>query len=378
MHLLRRQRGTRRRHAGAVIAEMIVAFPTTLMIGLTVMQVGLAFHAKNNLNFAVQEAARAGARSYASNAAIDAGLVRAMTAYYGGGRDLNELTQALARAAGDLTPQAVRIEILSPTRESFEDYHSDALRTQLRNDPDLAPRFSNNERVLPLARPGFDPCASRPPEPCDPARNRSGQTLQDANLLKLRLTYGIPREKQVPLLGRFFTWALVRAGNDTDAFRTALVQGGRIPIVVHTTVRMETPPIENDRMVSNPGPGNDGTPVDPGPPGQRDPLPTCPVYDPTCASQQVPGGGGGSGGTGTPPPWSDPGGGRGNGGNDRPPWCRPGDPTCDPICRVACCVGGGGGIDWGGGGNGGGGSGAGGGGGGRDGGGTGSTGSTVP
>ena len=82
------------------------------------------------------------------------------------------------------------------------------------------------------------------------------------------------------MVGRFYTWALARMNpNDTDAFRSSLVQRGRIPLVAHTTVRMMSPPIEGGNG-SNPGPGNNGNPVDPGQPTPRRAVADVPVVGP--------------------------------------------------------------------------------------------------
>lgn len=70
---------------------------------------------------------------------------------------------------------------------------------------------------------------------------------------------------------------------DPDMFRCNLVRNSRVPLVAHATVRMMSPPIEANNA-SNPGPGNNGEPTDPGAPMPSMPLPICPWWDPTCAS----------------------------------------------------------------------------------------------
>ena len=265
-----------RKHTrGATIVEFIVVIPTLLMMIMAVLQAAFAFHAKSQVNHATAAAARAGSFSNASMSAMAAAFARGMVGYYGGGTSLWELTQAQGRAAADLAGANVRIEVLSPTIESFNDYNSPALQAQL----------NTNARVIPNDNLGYIRCPRDVPG-CnsDPNTNSSGQTLADANLLKIRVTYGIPQEKQMPMVGRFYTWALARMNpNDADQFRSSLVQRGRIPLVAHTTVRMMSPPIE-DGNGSNPGPGNNGNPVDPGNPPPGEPLPTCPWWDPSCAS----------------------------------------------------------------------------------------------
>lgn len=303
--------GTRPR--GASLVEFIVVAPTVMMLGLAAMQAGMLFHAKSSLNYATFEAARAGSVNHAQRDAIWSGLRRGLVAYYGGGTTASELAQSYARLAADLATGPVRIEILSPTKESFDDYAS----------PALAAKLKVKGRVIPNANLSFISC---PPDntSCnnDPKTNKSGQTLADANLLKLRVTYGIPKEKQLPLVGRFITWALsVLDADDPDVFRKGLVAAGRIPIVSHTVIRMQSEPIENDAMASIPGPGNDGKATDPGPPyaGSGE-LPKCTAGDPTCAAQS------------SCNPATDPNG-------CRPPGCAQGDAGCDPACgKGYCCL----------------------------------------
>jgi hypothetical protein len=303
----------RPRQRGASLGEFIVVVPTVLMLGLATMQAGMVFHAKSSLNYATFEAARAGSVNHAQLAAITAGLQRALVPYYGGGSTASELAQSYARVVADLATGAVRIEILSPTKESFDDYHSPQLAARLKTTARVIPNSNLAFLACPIDVPGCNP---------DPKTNRSGQTLQDANLLKLRVTWGIPREKQMPLVGRFYTWALsVLDASDPDTFRKGLVAAGRIPIVSHTVIRMQSEPMENATMVSIPGPGNNGKATDPGPPyGGSGELPRCSATDPACASK---------------PPCdaaTDPNG-------CRPPGCAQGDAGCDPGCgKNYCCL----------------------------------------
>lgn len=260
------------RAGGATLVEFVVVVPTLLFMLMSLVQYGLLYHTKGQLNYAAFEAARAGTVQHADPSAIRAAFARAMTGYYGGGTTTAQLAAARARATAD-TAFAARIEILSPTKESFDDYHS----------PALAARLGARTRVIPNANLAFLDCPiDRPGCPRNPAANASGQTLADANLLKLRITYGIPREKQIPLAGPFMTRALAFLnGGDGDAFRRGLVADGRIPVVTHTVLRMQSPAIEAGNA-SIPGAGNAGKPVAPGPADTPPELPKCPVTDPAC------------------------------------------------------------------------------------------------
>lgn len=301
--------------AGATLVEFVVVVPTVLFLLMNLIQYGLLYHTKSQLNYATFEAARAGTTQNANPAAIRTAFARAMTGYYGGGTTTAQLATSHAKAVADTTAVNARIEILAPTKESFDDYAS----------PALASKLKTTSRVIPNTNLAFIKCPMDVPG-CnnDPKTNASGQTLADANLLKLRITYGIPENKQIPLAGRFMNWALgVLNSGDTDAFRQGLVAAKRIPVVTHTVMRMQSPAFENANA-SIPGPGNDGEPEDPGPapaPGEG-PLPACPVTDPACTPEPKP----------ACDPATDPNG-------CRPPGCVQGDASCDPGCgKNYCCL----------------------------------------
>ncbi len=263
------------RQRGATLVEAILVLPTLLFTVLAVLQAGFVYYAKSNLNYATFEAARAGSVHNASVASITLAFQRGLLPYYGGGTTQGELAATLKKAAADLGNAALRVEILSPTKESFSDFNSPQLQAQLKTNQSVIPNTALDELLCPRDVPG---CKS------DPKSNASGQTLLDANLLKLRITYGIPPEKQMPLAGRFYTWALGKLGAGAgDAFKQQLIDAGRIPIVTHTVLRMQSDAIQNSAMVSHAGPGNQGEPVDPGTTPSGGPLPTCPWWDPACS-----------------------------------------------------------------------------------------------
>ena len=287
-HASRSPRGER----GATLVELVIAGPLLLFILLVLMQYALLFHARSQLNYATFEAARAGTVANARLAAIRTAFERAMTGYHGGGTTTAELAASRAKALAEAP--FTRIEIVSPTRESFDDYHSPALAVRMGASGRVIPSTNLAHLDCPIDRPG---CRN------NPAANASGQTLHDANLLKLRITYGIPTKKQIPLAGPFMARALaVLDPADRDAFRAGLIADGRIPVVAHTVMRMQSPAIEAGNA-SNPGAGNAGKPVDPGPPPQGPGLPECPVTDPACMfvpDTAPPGGGDGNDGSPCP------------------------------------------------------------------------------
>lgn len=269
----------RARQRGASLVEATVVLPLLLFIVLAIMQAAMVFYAKSNVNYASFEAARAGSVNNASAASITSAFQKGLLPYYGGGATVGELATTMSKVLLDANGAAVRVEILSPTQESFTDYNSPKLQAALKVGEPVIPNVGLDELSCPRDVPG---CAS------DPKTNASGQTLLDANLLKLRITYGIPEKKQMPIVGRFYTWALSKMGvGATDVFQQALLAAGRIPIVTQTVVRMQSDAIKNSLMASSPGAGNNGTPTDPGLPPIK-PLPDCPISNPTCRGSDGP------------------------------------------------------------------------------------------
>ncbi len=54
------------RHAGAALVESVVVLPTLIFLVLAIWQAATAYHAKNSVNYATHEAARAGSLNGAS------------------------------------------------------------------------------------------------------------------------------------------------------------------------------------------------------------------------------------------------------------------------------------------------------------------------
>ncbi|MGC4397926.1 DUF192 domain-containing protein [Hydrogenophaga sp. T2] len=231
---------TPRRERGATLVEFTVVGPVITLLGLALLQYGLLFFARNGFNHAAFMAARAGAVGNASLASVQAAYVRALVPLYGGGRDSAELAQAHARAAADVAAHT-RIELLNPSRASFDDW----------NDPALQRALGQGRRVIPHANLAF----RNPAE----VRASSGQNIHDANLIRLRITQGYA--PPVPLVRQLYSQYLRWQDPGTDAFRTQLIAAGRIPIVTHVTLQMQSDAIEPDTPSTQPAGEGGGTPA---------------------------------------------------------------------------------------------------------------------
>jgi len=220
------------------MVEFIVVGSVLTLLGLAILQYGLLVFAKNQMNHAAFMAARAASMAHASLDQAKEAYIRAMVPLYGGGRNTAELTEAYGKAKADIEAHTT-IEMLNPTKESFEDYNDPALQAVIGKGKGQG---GADARVIPNTG-----LYARKAE----VKTPSGQTIQDANVLKLRITQGY--EPKVPLMKTLF--------------------GERVAVANVMTVQMQTDAIEPPSTVSSPGRGNDGTPRDPGQPSPGDPPP---------------------------------------------------------------------------------------------------------
>ncbi len=239
------------------MTEYLIILPVLLLLILGIVQFALIYQAKTTVNQAAFEAARAGAVNNARRSAIQAAFARGMAPLYtgrlGDGDDPLDVGDSLTRnravqrardrvrdelpeTVDDLDSAFVCIERINPTEAAFRDFASPATDNMIPSD----------HLLWRVATPG-------------PASQLS---IQDANLLKIRVTYCYPMI--VPLVGRTISSLMLntyrdpRTGEADDvsgivdaggSFRRRCWAAQRIPIVGSAVVRMQTPAV-NDRFPS--------------------------------------------------------------------------------------------------------------------------------
>lgn len=215
---------------GASITEFLVVMLALGPLVLGIIQVALIFHAKTILSYATFEAARAGAVQNGTRNSIQNALRRNILPFYGGGSTNAQLISAYARSA-DLWVRPIpntavgagaTLDILSPTREAFADH---GMRVNGRGV-----QFIPNDHLR------FRP------------RNVGGTSrvdIQDANLLKIKITYGY--KLIVPVINRFI--AVTLRVLDPGNMQYYLADPPRLPIVSYATVRMQSD-VQQDRNLS--------------------------------------------------------------------------------------------------------------------------------
>jgi Pretoxin HINT domain/TadE-like protein/Restriction endonuclease fold toxin 5 len=203
------------RQRGAAIVEAVIALPVLLVVVLAAIQFGLIYQAKATLNHASLQAARAGAVNGADPDAIRRGLASGLTPLYSPDSSLSGVASAVARLEAALHRDA-RIRILNPTREAFADFGTDV----------------DGGREIPNDRLHARSTA---------IGAQSGVNIQDANLLRVEVTYGF--ELEVPLVNGFLARTLlsVRRQGTREPFEQQLLRRTLLPITSTATVRMHSP-----------------------------------------------------------------------------------------------------------------------------------------
>ena len=265
----------RPRVRGYAAVESLLALPVLLFVGLGAVQWAFVHQARLALNLALHEAAREGSVLHAQPEAIRDGLARGLMPWLHGATDAAGHAQGLVRSrvhvAEAETRGWLRLERQSPNDASFADWAEPA-RDAFGDPIDGVREIPNDDLVHRATRavPAGGVAGARRGEPIGAA---SGQTLADANLLRLRMTYGVPLS--VPVAGRLIAWALRAWHGCEDASprawgalrldapqRGALPQpeacamlapadGGpaRLPVSASATVRMQTPSRDAGRAV---------------------------------------------------------------------------------------------------------------------------------
>jgi hypothetical protein len=210
------------RQRGAALAEAAIALPILIVVILAAIQFGFVYQAKATLNHAVLQAARAGAVRNGEPAALRRGLAQGLAPLRSPDASLQGAAEAVTRIEAELLTDA-RIRILNPTRESFDDFatHVGGVR-ELPND-----RLHTRSTEVGA---------------------RGGLNIQDANLLRVEITYGY--ELRVPLVNGFLSRLSLLTPRQIDPFHAQLLRRNRLPISSTATVRMHSPLRFSELLVS--------------------------------------------------------------------------------------------------------------------------------
>ena len=162
---------------GQTITEYLIILPVLLLLILGVIQYAFIYQAKISLNYATFMGARQGALKNANLTSIKDGVAAGMTPFFMRTNTAPSLsTLGIARAVSMIeifNPGTAKVEIISPEPYSVADYSEDADDPSIPNDNLMFRQSSAAEGHL---------------------------TIQDANLLKIRVTYCV--KLNVPVVNR--------------------------------------------------------------------------------------------------------------------------------------------------------------------------------
>ncbi len=157
-----------RKQGGQALVEYLIVFPSLLLVILGAVQFALLYHVKNTLQYAAFAAARQGSLKNAKMNTIKDALAAGLTPMFTFKPDMGSLAKGRAIAAIEVyNPLTTKVELLSPTKEAGADFGAD--------DPaDTSKRLIPNDNLMYRA---------------SSTGGSSGVNVQDANLLKIRVTY---------------------------------------------------------------------------------------------------------------------------------------------------------------------------------------------
>jgi len=224
-------RGAPARQGGAAAIEFqIISVMVLIPLLMGVLQLGLLMIAKNTVNVATLAAARAGAASGGSKAAMNQALVLGLAPLHvaAGKRmanvgmgDINSANYA-AVMAGAMSESRLatgffgKITVLNPTRKSFQDFG--------------VPK--NGGRVIPVTNVLDNNTVGA----------NSGQTRADALLLKIEVRYCVKMD--VPVIDDMIVAVMNKITSGTSGPDRICYTAGRVPVTSQAVVRITVPPVE--------------------------------------------------------------------------------------------------------------------------------------
>ncbi len=211
------------RNSGQSMVEFIIVTPVMLLLVFGALQFALIYHAKTALNYATFEAARFGAVSNARKTEMENAFTRSMAAIYTHNNTRDDLICARETVRKEIETGFVNIEILNPTPSAFNE-----LGITVGGDLVIP-----NDNLMYRNKVASD-----------------GLTIQDANLLKIRVGYCYPL--YVPYINRVLGILLTNdespscpgctgARKDPGTFERRCLENGRFPINAQAIVRMQSP-----------------------------------------------------------------------------------------------------------------------------------------
>lgn len=218
---------------GQSTTEFIIVFPLLLLLMLGIIQFSLIMIAKSTLDQAAYYGARAGILNNASRISINLAVADGLAPLYqkemfSGGRSASTLGSARTDAElATLDPTTLSITIINPSALSFNDWGesmSGLLGTPHIGIPNSGLLYRDEGRGT-----------------------FSQQTIQDANLLKIRVHYCYPLV--VPFIRTVIEGFATSIYVPVLAFDSTCYASGGVSITADATMLMQTPAYEDSLIL---------------------------------------------------------------------------------------------------------------------------------
>ncbi|MCH8163788.1 MAG: pilus assembly protein [Proteobacteria bacterium] len=216
----------RRQNKGQSMVEFIIVTPVVLLLLFGGLQFAFLYHAKTLLNYAAFEAARTGAVSNARVSEMENAFARSMAAIHTHNPTEDDVMCAREIVYQEIVDGFAKIEVLNPDPNSniFTELDDGSI------DGDLV--IPNNNLMY------------------RSAVSTTGLSIQDANLLKIRVSYCYPL--YVPYINRVLGIMLTNVESpscpgctgsfsSTGSFERACLENARFPLHAQAIVRMQSP-----------------------------------------------------------------------------------------------------------------------------------------
>lgn len=229
----------RRLSGGQGMVELLIAAPVVLPAGLVILQIALLMQGRQALRLGALEAARAASVAHADPQAALQGLARGLAPWWVGAEQTQDGLTAPIRTqlhlAEALALGRLRIRLLAPTEAAFADWAVPATDDEgqplpgQREIPNDALRIRSTETQPQTAIAGT--------LNGQPVGSHSGQTLLQANVLRLQIDYVVPL--RVPIAGQAI--ALLARSWQTDPELRRMSSAWGVPVRASVAARMQTP-----------------------------------------------------------------------------------------------------------------------------------------
>lgn len=240
---------------GQAMAEFLVAFPVLILLLLGALQMGLLFTTHTTVTLAAGDAVRAASENEGAQTALENGLARGLAPLYAHGSSATAVSIAEGKAlAAVKDPQTVAVSLLNPPPAVVK-----AWAQSVTHD-------GTTQKEIPNARLLFAGTTVR-----------AGETLPDANVLKIRVRYCAPLI--VPFIAPVI--ATLEKAWSPSPFTLACANQPGLPVSVVATALMQSPLLKANAQALSQGTAVPGTAptgggtTTPGTGGSGTPYPSC-------------------------------------------------------------------------------------------------------